>query len=216
MAGTGSRKSREERAAQVAALREQQKRAERRRTIVAVSVVGALVVGLLGWAGVVIVGQARQTAAAEAEAEAPIEGVQEYTDLSFDHVEGVVDYEQTPPVGGPHNAVWLNCGVYDTVVPDENAVHALEHGAVWITYDPALPADQLEILTELAAGESYMLLTPYEGLGSPVVATAWGYQLPLEDAADPRLETFVRKYLLNPDLPEAGALCSNGTGEPVA
>ena len=35
-----------------------------------------------------------------------------------------------------HDPVWLDCGAYDAPVRDENAVHDLEHGSVWITYDP--------------------------------------------------------------------------------
>ena len=47
-----------------------------------------------------------------------------------------------PPVGGAHDPEWLECGAYDAPVRDENAVHDLEHGTVWITYDgPARPAD---------------------------------------------------------------------------
>jgi len=42
--------------------------------------------------------------------------------------------------------VWLACGVYDEAVRDENAVHDLEHGTVWITHDPGLPADDVERL----------------------------------------------------------------------
>ena len=43
---------------------------------------------------------------------ADIEGVATYQNETK-HVEGTVDYEQSPPAGGPHNQVWLNCGVYD-------------------------------------------------------------------------------------------------------
>ena len=35
-----------------------------------------------------------------------------------------------PPAGGPHDPAWLDCGVYDEPVRDENAVHDLEHGTV--------------------------------------------------------------------------------------
>jgi hypothetical protein len=58
------------------------------------------------------------------------------------HVGGNIDYDQDlgiPPAGGPHNPSWQNCGFYDELVRDENAVHSLEHGAVWITYQPDLP-----------------------------------------------------------------------------
>ena len=43
-----------------------------------------------------------------------------------------------PPTGGPHFAVPLAPGFYDDPVPDGNAVHSLEHGIVWISYNPEL------------------------------------------------------------------------------
>ena len=85
-------------------------------------------------------------------------------------------YEQTPPVGGDHNPTWLNCGVYTAPVPNELAVHALEHGAVWVTYRSDLPADQVERLVDVVP-DTYMVVSPFEDLPAPVVASAWGAQL---------------------------------------
>lgn len=206
---------RDERAARLAQLQAAQRRDARRRTVVVVSVVGTLVVALVAVTSVVLVGEARRTSQLEAQARQDIEGVERYEDLPFDHVSTPVEYPQTPPAGGEHDAVWQNCGVYTEPVVNEHAVHSLEHGAVWFTHDPDLPADQVAALHALADGQPYVLVSPFEGLPSPVVATAWGHQLEVDDATDERLSVFLRKYLLNPDLPEAGALCSNGVGAPA-
>jgi hypothetical protein len=72
-----------------------------------------------------------------------------------------IDYAQTPPAGGPHNPVWQNCGFYDEPVRDENAVHSLEHGAVWITYQPDLPQEQIGKLRDLAQSNRFVLISPY-------------------------------------------------------
>lgn len=204
-----------ERQARLAAVRAAQQKKERRRTVLISAVAGTIVVALIGVAAVVLVGAGQDKAVLEAEAAQEIDGVQTVDGLTFGHVTTTVDYPQTPPAGGEHNPAWLNCGVYTEPVPNENAVHSLEHGAVWITYDPSLPADQVATLTALADRNSYVLVSPYEGLDSPIVATAWGYQLPLETADDARLSVFVQKYLLNPELAEAGAPCSNGVGTPA-
>ena len=135
--------------------------------------------------------------------------------LGGQHTQGVVDYEQTPPAGGEHNPVWQNCGYYAEPVRNENAVHSLEHGAVWITYSPDLPQDEVETLRDLAEGQTYVLVSPYEGLPSPVVATAWGKQLRLESAEAPELEQFVGAYRQGPDTPEPGAACTGGIGQPT-
>ncbi|MGH8932003.1 MAG: DUF3105 domain-containing protein [Egibacteraceae bacterium] len=143
-----------------------------------------------------------------------VEGVQTFEVTSRDHVEGNIDYPQDPPVGGPHNPVWQNCGFYDELVPKETAVHSMEHGAVWITYAPDLPADQVETLQSLAA-QPYVLVTPYQGLPAPVVASAWGKQLQVESAADPQLASFVDEFANGPQTPEPGAPCDQGVGDPA-
>ncbi len=145
----------------------------------------------------------------------PIEGIQVFTNLSQEHTTSPVNYPQVPPVGGAHAPVWQNCGIYDQPIPNEPAVHSLEHGAVWLTYRPDLPADQVEQLKNLARGQRFVLLSPYDGLPAPVVASAWGLQLKVESAGDPRLAEFVRTYQKGPQTPEPGAPCSGGVGVPT-
>jgi Protein of unknown function (DUF3105) len=147
-------------------------------------------------------------------ARTPPGGVESFENLSRNHTEGPVDYEQTPPVGGPHNLVWQNAGFYAEPIPNENAVHTLEHGAVWITYRPDLPQEQVEKIRDLVQGEPCALASPYEGLPSPVVASAWGKQLEIDSAEDPDLERFIRTYQQGPQTPEPGASCTGGTGTP--
>ncbi len=88
------------------------------------------------------------------------------------HTEGGVDYAQSPPVGGKHNPTCQNCGFYEEPVRNETAVHSLEHGAVWITYQPDFPQDEVERLRDLAQSNAYVLISPYPDLNSPVVASA--------------------------------------------
>lgn len=127
------------------------------------------------------------------------------------HEAGEILYEEVPPVGGPHNAVWQNCGYYSVPINNPNGVHALEHGAVWITYNPDLPADQVQQLKDLTK-QTYVLVSPYPGLKAPVVASVWGKQMVLESFDASKLKTFVQEYRQNPDnTPERGALCTLGT-----
>jgi hypothetical protein len=148
--------------------------------------------------------------------------------LGHTHVTGPVRYSVTPPVGGDHNATWLNCGVYDKPVPNENATHNLEHGAVWITYQPSLPQSEVSQLrafvgkqtvlspTQTSGSSRYMDLTPYPGLPAPIVASSWGFQLRLSSPADPRLQQFVNKFRASQQYsPEYGGPCVGGTGTPL-
>lgn len=124
--------------------------------------------------------------------------------------EGAIAYDQDPPSGGVHNPTWINCGAYESQVQLEKAVHSLEHGAVWITYVPDLPVEQVEELRALVEGRSYVLLSPYMyvPLAKPIIAVAWGVRLEVDDANDPRLAQFIQKCADGPQTPESGAPCS--------
>jgi hypothetical protein len=150
-----------------------------------------------------------------------IEGVVFFPDPGKDHHEGEVEYEEDVPHGGTHSDEWQNCGIYDETLPDEPVVHSLEHGAVWIAYQPELSSDQVEFLRNLVRreqqvrGESLVLLSPHTKLEAPVVATAWQVQLQLDDAADDRLSQFLAHYQNGPFAPEPEAPCTGSIGEPL-
>jgi uncharacterized protein DUF3105 len=250
----------------VAAVRAQQKRAERRRnlaTVGAIGAVAALIIGAVVWYAASRSGNHTSSGSPSAQVIPPgvgggattvqapahqvpntsgISGVVEYVTtgwpptrhngpasdaLSHDHVSGPVRYSVTPPVGGPHNAIWMNCGIYDKPVPSERAVHNLEHGAVWITYQPSLPQPEVNQLRAFVARQTrvapagvtpsrYLDLTPYPGLSSPIVISSWGFQLKVTSPADPRLQQFVNKFRASPTYtPEYGAPCTGGLGTPL-
>ncbi|MDQ3841207.1 MAG: DUF3105 domain-containing protein [Actinomycetota bacterium] len=154
-------------------------------------------------------------AAAPTFAQAPLEGLESFEVPSRFHTEEPVFYQQNPPAGGDHAPVWQNCGFYDAPVRNENAVHSLEHGVVWITYRPDLPPEQIETLRMLANNHSHVLVSPYPDLPTPVVGSAWGRQLRLEGANDPRLEQFVSTFEWGSQSPEPEGPCTGGIGEPV-
>jgi len=203
----------------LAALRAAQKRQERRSRLLTIGA-ATLVVALIAVAGVIIAGQAHQKAAAQAAAEQPIDGVTVTTGLPANHVAGLPNPTSTgegalPPVGGDHDPVPQKCGIYSRPIAASNAVHSLEHGAVWITYRPDVDAQQIDTLTALTRTEPYALLSPYPDLAAPVVLTAWGLQLEVDDATDPRVAAFVTKYAAGPQTPEPGEACTGGIGSPA-
>jgi hypothetical protein len=146
---------------------------------------------------------------------ADMSGVKKIKVNSADHVQTAVEYAQTPPVGGDHNPGWQNCGAYAEPVPNELGVHSMEHGAVWITYQPDLAPDKIEALRGLASGRTHLLVSPYNELGSPIVLSAWGLQLTAESADDPRIAQFISTYEQGPQSPEPGAPCSGAIGNPL-
>lgn len=139
--------------------------------------------------------------------------VQEYdwsweTDLG--HVEFRPDYATTPPAYGQHHGVWWNCGTYEEPIPDHHAVHSLEHGAIWLTYQPDIDEGDLDVLRSLA-DQPDMLLSPYPDQESPIVATAWGRQIVMDEADESAINDFIREYMNDPQGPEPGGVCVQGT-----
>lgn len=146
-----------------------------------------------------------------------IHGLQHYLGLQREHDENVV-YDTSnglPPAGGIHSARWQNCGIYDEPVESKHAVHSLEHGAVWLTYRPDLPTEQVQKLRSLVRGEGFVLMSPFPEQASPIVLTAWGLQLEVDSADDGRIPNFIDMYQVGPQTPERGATCANGIGEPL-
>ncbi len=176
-------------------------------------IIGLIVLAfIVGFAAIVIIDSQQQQGTGE------VEGVEEFEVASGvnNHTQDTVDYEQDPPAGGEHNPVWQNSGFYDAPVRNENAVHTMEHGAVWITYSPDLPQDQIDTIQQMTEGQTCLLASPYPGLDSPIVASAWGYQARLESADDPNLERFISRYQQGPQTPEPGATCTGGIADPAA
>ncbi|MGW2232640.1 DUF3105 domain-containing protein [Streptomyces sp. NPDC001759] len=142
------------------------------------------------------------------------DGVRAWTGkLSRTHVTGTVNYPMHPPVGGNHNQVWLNCNgdVYTKAVHDENAVHALEHGAVWVTYTSKAKKADVDTLAAKVKQTPYTLMSPYEKQTSPIELSAWGHQLGVTSASDPKVAKFFETYVQGKQTPEPGASCTGGT-----
>jgi hypothetical protein len=191
-----------DRATKVASIQKKGASAERRRT--------AAIFGGAGLALLLIVGLVVWAVMRDSPALVDLSAVETYESAAAEHTGDPVDYDLTPPVGGPHHPAWWDCGVYDQEVPAEHAVHSLEHGAVWLTYRPDLPADQVEVLRNLG-GDEYMLVSPVADQDSPVVASAWDHQLQLDTADERTLQAFIREYRQGPQTPEPGAACTGGT-----
>jgi Protein of unknown function (DUF3105) len=144
-----------------------------------------------------------------------IAGVRYHQEPHHTHVEGSLKYDTTPPTGGNHSQYWADCTgtVYAQPIANENAVHMLEHGAIWITYNANdVKGAQLDTLKKYVSGIDRMALSPYPNLKTPISLQAWNYQLFLTSATDPRITQFISALKYNSKTtPEYGATCSQPT-----
>ena len=166
-----------------------------------------LILVLIGATTFSIVNSNNQESALDLAASKPIAGVQSFTGLSRNHIATALAPTTLPPTGGDHAANWTECGIYDSPVEISMSVHSLEHGAAWISYQPTLPKDQIKILEFFVTPNSYRLIAPYDNLASPIVLSAWGKQLSVDNASDSRISGFLKAFTQGPDTPELGAPC---------
>ncbi|QYX80605.1 DUF3105 domain-containing protein [Streptomyces akebiae] len=210
-----------DRKARIEAMRRAERSRERRNRILTIGASVLIVAGLVVSGTVLIRSQSddngSDTAAGDSKStgkwETGSDGVKTWsTKLAQNHVTKSVKYPMEPPVGGDHNPVWQNCDgdVYDKAIKNENAVHSLEHGAVWVTYNSKASEAEVKALAEKVEKTPYTLMSPVDDQKDPIMLSAWGHQRTVTGAKDPNLDKFLETYVQGEQTPEPGAACTNG------
>ncbi|KFF98214.1 membrane protein [Streptomyces scabiei] len=212
MGSAGAKANREARRVKVEEMRRAEAARERRNRIITWSLSGVIVAGIVGGSWYFVQDVNTKAAAKEQAAADPVKGEKTFKDLSQNHVTTQVDYKMSPGVGGDHNPAWMNCNgdVYDKEIGETNAVHSLEHGAVWITYNDKAAEKDVSTLKDKVKKTPYTLISPYADQSSPLTLSAWGKQLNVPSASDPRVQQFLDKYVQGKQTPEPGATCTGG------
>ncbi|MEU0277144.1 DUF3105 domain-containing protein [Streptomyces sp. NPDC088147] len=205
-----------ERKARIEEMRRAERARERRSRIITITASAVVVVSLIAGGAYLLNKESDKKEQEQAAAKAPVKDEKSWDakKLGRNHVAEAVTYPMTPPVGGDHNQIWVNCDgdVYKEPVPDVNAVHSLEHGAVWVTYnDKAADAD-VKALSEKVENTPYTLMSPVKNQAGALMLSAWGKQVTVDSATDPRVDQFFTKYVQGTQTPEPGAACTGGMG----
>lgn len=208
MSPANSKTKATDRRARIAEQRRAQQARERRNKILTYTAIIVIIAGLIGGGWYLIDSQKKD----EKAKNGPIAGEKTWSNLSREHVSKSVKYPMTPPVGGNHDPVWQDCDgkVYTHELRNENAVHALEHGAVWITYNDKASDADIKALGAKVSKTQYSLMSPYKSQSSPITLSAWGHQLNVTKASDSRVEKFLDTYVQGKQTPEPGAACTGG------
>ncbi|MET9374980.1 DUF3105 domain-containing protein [Streptomyces sp. NPDC003035] len=205
-----------DRRARIEEMRRAEQARERRNRFLTIGVSAVVVLSLVGFGGYVLNEQSEKKEQQEAAAKAPIKDEKSWDakKLGRNHVSTPVTYEMKPPVGGDHDQVWQNCDgdVYTTKIAETNAVHSLEHGAVWVTYNKKAAEADVKKLAEKVGKTPYSLMSPVDDQAGAIMLSAWGKQVTVDSASDPRIDAFFTKYVQGPQTPEPGAACTGGVG----
>ena len=215
-----AKKSSAARSARIEEMRRAEQARERRTRILVIAASVVVVAGLVAGTVVLVQSQSDDGGSSTAsdgknagEFVTGKDGVRAWKgELGRNHVTKAVDYPVTPPVGGDHNPVWMNCNgdVYTDELNNANAVHSLEHGAVWVTYNASAGEADVEALAAKVKKTPYTLMSPVDGQKDAIMLSAWGHQRTVTGADDPDVDAFLAKFVQGEQTPEPGAACPTG------
>ncbi|CAL9439494.1 hypothetical protein SUDANB176_02217 [Streptomyces sp. enrichment culture] len=214
-----AKKSSAARTARIEEMRRAEQARERRNRILVIAASVVVVAGLVGGGVVLVQSQSDDDGGAASGTKTAgrfvtdKDGVKKWEgELGRNHVTKSVKYPVAPPVGGDHNPVWMNCNgdVYTDEIENTNAVHSLEHGAVWVTYNDRADEADVDALAAKVKKTPYTLMSPVDGQKDPIMLTAWGHQRAVTGADDPAVDAFLEKFVQGEQTPEPGAACTNG------
>ncbi|MFC9846164.1 DUF3105 domain-containing protein [Streptomyces sp. NPDC060223] len=210
------------RQARIAEMRRAEQSRERRNRILVIACSVVVVAGLVVGGVVLVRSQSgKEDTASDSKGTAGhfvtgSDGVKTWSaKLSQTHVTKTVDYPMEPPVGGDHNAVWMNCNgdVYTKAINNMNAVHSLEHGAVWVTYNSKAADSDVKALAEKVKKTPFTLMSPVEDQKDPIMLSAWGKQRTVTSATDADVDKFFESFVQGDQTPEPGAPCTGGLSQ---
>ncbi|GHD21413.1 membrane protein [Streptomyces violarus] len=212
------------RKARIEEMRRAEQSRERRNRILTIAASVVIVCGLVVGGVVLVRSQSddggSDTAASDSSAKGKFvtgkDGVKTWQGkLARNHVTKAVKYASEPPVGGDHNQAWMNCNgdVYTEKLDNTNAVHSLEHGAVWVTYNADAKKADIDALAAKVKKTPYTLMSPMDDQKDPIMLSAWGHQRTVKGASDPDVDTFFEKFVQGEQTPEPGAACTNGLSQ---
>ncbi|MEU0042810.1 DUF3105 domain-containing protein [Streptomyces werraensis] len=214
MSKTSKKVAATSRKARIAEMRRAERARERRNRIITITLSTVIVAGLVGWGAYALSSANEKEEQQASEAKKPVRGEKswEAKKLTRNHVQNAVKYAMNPPVGGDHSQAWMTCDgtVYTQAIAKENAVHSLEHGAVWVTYNDQAVDNDIKALGDKVSKTPYTLMSPVKDQSGTIMLSAWGRQLTVDKASDPRVEQFFTKYVQGPQTPEPGAACTGG------
>lgn len=123
---------------------------------------------------------------------------QSYPILGRNHVANgsTVSYNSNPPTSGDHYAAAAPARFYDKELPDEQLVHNLEHGHIWIAYKPSLSGEIIGILKDF--GGRNVVVAPRSTNDTDIALVAWGrldkFSVEGGNVDEQRIKDFISRY----------------------
>lgn len=144
----------------------------------------------------------------------PVEGTADFQIVGRNHIASGTagsGYNSNPPSSGPHWPSPAKNGIYDQALPDEQLIHNLEHGHVWIAYireteesseategssgPKGISDEDINKLKEIVKGDEWkIVMSPREKNDVSIALVAWGRVLKLDSFDEGKVKDFIRTY----------------------
>lgn len=129
---------------------------------------------------------------------APVLGTQEFEIVGRQHItQGTSGsgYNSNPPSSGPHWPSPSDNGYFENEFPDEQLLHNLEHGHIWIAFNADIGDDVKTKIKEITKKEDWKVVAaPRSKNDSKIALVAWGRVLKMEEPDYKKIEDFIRTY----------------------
>ncbi len=130
--------------------------------------------------------------------EVSLEGkVEEFKIEGVNHISSkeTVLYKTNPPTSGPHWSTPADWRFYDKELPDEQLVHNLEHGGIWITYKD-LDKGSINKLKSIAKNNNNsVVITKRDENEDSVVVASWGRMMKLVEVDKALIQKYIDTYI---------------------
>ena len=146
----------------------------------------------------------------------PVEGTVDFDIVGREQIASGTSgsgYNSSPPSSGPHWPNPAKNGVYDDPLPDEQVIHNMEHGHVWLAYrpnksgspseegspeanlKPGVSEEEISKLKELVNDDDWkVIMTPRAKNETKIALVAWGRVLKMDEVDYNKIEDFIRTY----------------------
>ncbi len=137
-----------------------------------------------------------------------------YQTQSRDHItigQGHPAYNSNPPTSGPHYGNPAQKGIYKKELPDEQLIHNLEHGYIWISYRPSASSEIIRQLENFYGFSKKIIVEPRAANDKIISLVAWNWLDKfdpasgdsLDDAELKRIGDFIDAYINRGPEPNA-------------
>ena len=159
-------------------------------------IIGGILVVVIGIGLVLFIQDAKDSNLAVKEDSSEVAATgQEFPNLGQTHIapsDSHDPYNSNPPTSGSHLAQPAEWGVYSVPLQDEKAIHNLEHGGIWISYNGIddETKSKLEKITKYNSGS--VIMSPRAANDSKIALASWTRLEKLDSYDEAKILEFIK------------------------